>query len=101
MRRFPSLLLRIYTETMEATTFNALLSELQAIEKEAGVRDALKAGTRAVRGAGMRANELALKGISKAHRIPGAQAVIRHILDPGNTPDIAQSLASASKLLGG
>lgn len=102
MRRlFPLLLGRIYTRLMDAATLNALIEELESIEKDAGIRQVLQAGTRIVQGAGAKANQMALKGVSKMHRIPGGSTVLNHVLNPGNTPDLAHSFANATKFLGG
>lgn len=101
MSLFPQPLARFYTRIMQAATLNAFLEELQAIEKDAGIKDVLMAGTNAVRRVHGGANQLALKGMAKAHRIPGGQTVLKHIMDPGNAPDLAQSFGNAMRFLGG
>lgn len=101
MRLFPRLINRLYTHIVDAPTLNSFLEELDAIEKDAGLRYAIKAGTSVIRGAGAAANKAALKGLAKVQRFPGGSTVLHHVLNPGNTPDLAQSLGNAARFLGG
>lgn len=101
MSLFPPPLARFYSRFMEPSTLNGFFDELLAIEKDAGIREALMAGTKAVKQVGGKANQLALKGVAAAHRFPGGTSVMNHILNPNNAPDLAQSFGTAARFLGG
>jgi len=86
---------------MHAATYAAFLNELQGIEKDAGVRDVLKAGTKVVKALPDRASTAALKGLSKVHQVPGGKHAVNYVLDPQNTQDVAMSISNLSRFFKG
>lgn len=77
---------------MNVATIHGFQDELRGIEKDAGIGNALRAGTRALRAVPAKANQLAVKGLVKAHNIPGGKHLVNYVTDPLNTSDLAISL---------
>lgn len=79
----------------------AFVSEL---EKDAGIKDDLKAGTTkvltALKSAPKKAGELTNKAVVKARSTPGVGKAIEMATDPLNTPDIGHTVSNLARLLG-
>lgn len=92
--RFPEGGVWGYLGAMHVATYEAFLDELSQIEKDAGIKDIFTAGTRALKTGVNAANTASLRGLAKVHSHPIGKHVVNHLMDPGNTPDIARSLSN-------
>ena len=79
---------------MHAATYEAFFNELSQIEKDAGVGDIFRAGTKALKSGVGKANTLAVRGVARAQTHPIGKHVVNHLLDPNNIPDMARSLGT-------
>lgn len=81
--------------------FPAFLDEL---EKDAGIKDDLKAGTKkvltALRSVPSTANKAALKAAVRAQSAPVVGKAIEMARDPLNTPDIGHAIGNLAKMMG-
>lgn len=79
----------------------AFVSEL---EKDAGIKDDLKAGTTkvlsALKTAPKKAGEAAGKVALKAHSTPGVRKAIELATDPLNAPDIGHTVSNLARMFG-
>lgn len=81
---------------MNETTLDAFFDELDAIEKDAGLREALKS----IKETSKKGSKAAKKLTVRAAANPHVQKALRYFQDPMNTADLAQSVSTLSRLVG-
>ena len=77
------------------TAINAFFDELEAIEKDAGLKDLMKG----LKARSKKTSELAKKLGVRTSTHPHVQKVLKYIQDPMNTADLAQSLSNLSRFV--
>jgi len=81
---------------MHVAAITAFVDEVLEIQKEAGLRDALKKGTKLVSKAGARASE----AVMKANAHPIGKHIVNYVQNPSNQTDMAMTLSNVSRFLG-
>jgi hypothetical protein len=90
---------------MELRHLESLLpSFMDELEKEAGLKDDLKIGTKRVlttlKDTPRKAGEVARSAVLKAHSAPVVGKAIQMATDPINAPDIGHALSNITKMIG-
>lgn len=82
----------------------ALPAFFEELEKEAGIKDDLKVGTKklvsALKVAPKKAGEVARSAVLKAHSVPGIGKAVEMATDPLNAPDIGHTVGNLARMLG-